>query len=182
MYLIEQESSVHNDWTAKRIKSAAFPQEAGLPQSRRALNCRAGGHRLDSRGRNSTQGLKITEKSEKWRYPAFAQQTFNIGSDDLVKWRSPSPEGVRIVFPVINFVLNALTLKESAVKNALDQGGFSQFTDSYTIMSVVIAKTNSFLVGILKLRKDGRRPIDWKWDAYDFRAWGRKVLIHSLTK
>ena len=71
-----------------------------------------------------------------------------------------SPEGVRIVFPVINFVLNALTLKESAVKNALDQGGFSQFTDSYKIMSVVIAKTNSFLVGILKLRKNGRRPID----------------------
>ena len=72
----------------------------------------------------------------------------------------PSPEGVRIVFPVINFVLNALTLKESAVKNALDQSGFSQFTDSYKIMSVVIAITNSFLVGILKLRKDGRRPID----------------------
>ena len=72
----------------------------------------------------------------------------------------PSPEGVRIVSPVINFVLNALTLKESAVKNALDQGGFSQFTDSYKIMSVVIAITNSFLVGILKLRKDGRRPID----------------------
>ena len=71
-----------------------------------------------------------------------------------------SPEGVRIVFLLITFVLNALTLKESAVKNALDQGGFSQFTDSYTIMSVVIAKTNSFLVGILKLRKDGRRPID----------------------
>ena len=71
-----------------------------------------------------------------------------------------SPEGVRIVFPVINFVLNALTLKESAVKNALDQGGFSQFTESCKIMSVVIAKTNSFLVGILKLRKDGRRPID----------------------
>ena len=64
------------------------------------------------------------------------------------------------MFPVINFVLNALTLKESAVKNALDQGGFSQFTDSYKIMSVVIAKTNSFLVGILKLRKNGRRPID----------------------
>ena len=72
----------------------------------------------------------------------------------------PSPEAVSIVFPVINFVLNALTLKESAIKNALDQGGFSQFTESYKIMSVVIAKTNSFLVGILKLRKDGRRPID----------------------
>ena len=28
----------------------------------------------------------------------------------------PSPEGVRIVFPVINFVLNALTLKYSAIK------------------------------------------------------------------
>ena len=72
----------------------------------------------------------------------------------------PSPEGVRIVFPLITFVLNALTLKYSAVKNALDQGGFSQFTESYKIMSVVIAITNSFLVGILKLRKDGRRPID----------------------
>ena len=64
------------------------------------------------------------------------------------------------MFPVINFVLNALTLKESAIKNALDQGGFNQFTDSYKIMSMVIAKTNSFLVGILKLRKDGRRPVD----------------------
>ena len=64
------------------------------------------------------------------------------------------------MFPVINFVLNALTLKDSAIKNALDQGGFSQFTESCKIMSVVIAITNSFLVGILKLRKDGRRPID----------------------
>ena len=72
----------------------------------------------------------------------------------------PSPEGVRIVFPLITFVLNALTLKYGAIKNALDQGGFSQFTESYKIMSVVIAITNSFLVGILKLRKDGRRPID----------------------
>ena len=72
-----------------------------------------------------------------------------------------SPEGVRIVFLLITFVLNALTLKYGAIKkNALDQGGFSQFTESYKIMSVVIAITNSFLVGILKLRKDGRRPID----------------------
>ena len=59
----------------------------------------------------------------------------------------PSPEGVRIVFPVINFVLNALTLKYSAIKNALDQGGFSQFTESCKIMSVVIAIINSFLAG-----------------------------------
>jgi len=66
------------------------------------------------------------------------------------------------VFPVFNFVLNALTLKESAIKNALDQGGFSQFTESYKIMSVVIAIINSFLVGILKLRKEERRPIDCK--------------------
>ena len=51
----------------------------------------------------------------------------------------PSPEVVRIVFPVINFVLNALTLKESAIKNALDQDDFSQFTESYKIMAVVIA-------------------------------------------
>ena len=72
----------------------------------------------------------------------------------------PSPEGVKIVFAVITFVLNAWTLKESAIKNALDQGGFSQFTESYKIMSVVIAIVNSFSVGILKLRKDGRRPID----------------------
>ena len=72
----------------------------------------------------------------------------------------PSPEGVKIVFPVIAFVLNALKLRESAIKNALDQGGCSQFTESYKIMSVVIAIINSFLVGILKLRKDGPRPID----------------------
>ena len=59
----------------------------------------------------------------------------------------PSPEGVRIVFQVINFVLNALTLKYGAIKNALDQGGFSQFTESCKIMSVVIAIINSFLAG-----------------------------------
>ena len=59
----------------------------------------------------------------------------------------PSPEGVRIVFPVITFVLNALTLKYSAIKNPLDQGGFSQFTESCKIMSVVIAIINSFLAG-----------------------------------
>ena len=35
---------------------------AGLSQSGRALDCRAGGHGFDSWGQTHTQGLKITEK------------------------------------------------------------------------------------------------------------------------
>ena len=38
---------------------------AGLAQSGRAFDCRAGGRGFDSRGRTITQSLKITEK---WRY------------------------------------------------------------------------------------------------------------------
>ena len=36
-------------------------EQAGLAQSRRAHDCRAGGRGFDSRGRTNTQGLKITE-------------------------------------------------------------------------------------------------------------------------
>ena len=42
----------------------SFPSAAGLAQSVRALDCRAGVPGFDSRARSNTQGLKITEENE----------------------------------------------------------------------------------------------------------------------
>ena len=92
-----------------------------------ALDCRAGGRRFDSRGRNNSQSLKITEK---WWYSLC---TAGGGTFAWLVWLRkmavPSPVGdVQKVPPISTFVLNTLTLKWSACFFQADHWGMPQET------------------------------------------------------
>ena len=78
----------------------------------RALDCRAGGCRLNFRGRTNTQGLKITKK---WRYSSplqckrvdfcVARMTM-LNGGPVSSWRHK-----KIVSAISTFRLNTVTLK-----------------------------------------------------------------------
>ena len=77
----------------------------------RAHDCRGGGCRFHSRGRTITQlGLKMTEK---WRYSiCTASSWIFVWLGWSHKMAVPTPVGdIKIVSPISNFMLNALTLK-----------------------------------------------------------------------
>ena len=76
----------------------------------RALDCGAGGHGFDSRGRTNTQDLTVTEK---WRYSLCSASGWTFAWLGWPrKMAVPSPVGeVNIVSPIGTFVLNTLTLK-----------------------------------------------------------------------
>ena len=81
----------------------------------RALDCSAGGHGFDSRGRTNTQYLRITEKRSYSLCPANGQTFTWLGW--LSKMTVPSPLwNVKIVSSISILVQNTLTLNQPPAK------------------------------------------------------------------